>query len=131
MKTVKIKQLAKEEKNKLLLSYVAMSDKDKETLGSPEEYVANSSNQTLLILQHVKATTSWKDIEEAIDFVKVIKQLKKEIKATEISIEDAEHALILKKMNEAIKTLKGSIMEVYVEVYEHFKSPLEAGREKK
>ena len=113
--TIKIKRLNKDEKKELLNKYIALKPEEKASL-TEDEYIKQNENQTLLAVDYISKVVSWSSMEEAMDFVNLKKSLNTVTDKVEINLK--QYNLLISKFDEAIKVLKGSIVELLVEVFE-------------
>ena len=125
MKKVNIVRLTKDEKREIertyATSYAKMSDDEKRNARTFEEFIEQNDNQTLLIMRIAKMRKEWKDAEEMISYVDLIKKVEG-CKADTIIMEDAEVKAVVLIMESVISKLQGIDVEQYVQVLKTFKN---------
>jgi hypothetical protein len=117
MKTVKIVKITQEELEELTKSH----DGD---LDSLEKLIEENTNQTLSILRQIKNIYEWKDIEEMVDYVKIIKRADSvKIDQIKMELDNDQHSLVIKVFKGAVASGKvsGFALEKLVQVYKEFK----------
>lgn len=118
MKKVKVVKITKQEKEALINGY----NLDNNPSFTLEELLKTNENQTLSILRQIKNIYEWKDIEDMVNYVDVIKKFENNQKDSSIDIENNEHKLVIKVFKEAVKSGKvnGHGAEKLAEVYNEF-----------
>ena len=116
MKKIKCIYISDEEREALVKGF---KEGDYKSL---EDLIDDNEKQTLAILRQLKNIYEWKDIEDMVNYVSVIKKF--ETKDESVELEDSELVLSLKVFSGAVASGKvnGFALEKIVQVYTEFKN---------
>ena len=122
MKKLIIKKLSVDEKTESLRFYASLSEDQQATLGTPEEYLNNNSNQTFLAVQGIKDSQPWQIDQDAIDMLELLEKLKN-CKDDFIILDDKYIKVLLKK--KATAKTPGKHLQLVIDVVKSFENAVE------
>jgi hypothetical protein len=120
-KAIKLIKLSKQQEVDIRQSWESDKSENKPRLN---ELIESNRNHTLSILRSIKNLVVWKDIEDMVDFVNILKIC--DTDKDSILLEERDVELCKRVLSDSSKTGKvlGSGMELFISVYQTFNNAI-------